>query len=286
VLDPKGNAEFGVDKPGFFGTDGRYSFEAETQFLKIPHLRNLYQKVGMFGMAETFDPTDQSGLGFALPAPYNDFSFTGEQVRGFGFLHDGSTDTLFRFHGASVFARSEPTDGLPGNPAGFPLITDPNDPDKAREQLLANITQRRQVEAFGLAFDSNLAPIVGQQATLSDGSGADVQARIDLLEARAAAGECDLVVKTVLHRRETGFLYDPASGRFRRDVARARPLSDGRLRGLAQRGPLTFTAVPPGSGYRIGLDRDGDGVLDGEARHGDERESQDDLDATSETEPE
>src|SRR5690606_16021021 len=35
---------------GFFGSDGRSSFEFETQLLKIPHLRNMYQKVGMFGM--------------------------------------------------------------------------------------------------------------------------------------------------------------------------------------------------------------------------------------------
>ena len=33
-----------------FGTDGFTTFEAETQMFKIPHLRNLYQKVGMFGM--------------------------------------------------------------------------------------------------------------------------------------------------------------------------------------------------------------------------------------------
>src|SRR5207244_12460530 len=32
-----------------FGTDGFSSFEAETQDFKIPHLRNLYQKIGRFG---------------------------------------------------------------------------------------------------------------------------------------------------------------------------------------------------------------------------------------------
>src|SRR6185295_20216586 len=30
---------------GFFGTDGFSSFEGETQHFKIPHLRNVYQKV-------------------------------------------------------------------------------------------------------------------------------------------------------------------------------------------------------------------------------------------------
>ncbi|WP_089723717.1 hypothetical protein [Candidatus Thiosymbion oneisti] len=36
-LDPDGNAEHGVRHPGFFGTDGSYSFEFEPQTMKIPH---------------------------------------------------------------------------------------------------------------------------------------------------------------------------------------------------------------------------------------------------------
>ena len=91
TLDPAGNAEFGVARPGFFGTDGKFSFEAEPQIFKIPHLRNMYQKVGMFGMprAPFFLPESFSGA---------DNAFMGDQIRGFGFLHDGSVDTLNRFH--------------------------------------------------------------------------------------------------------------------------------------------------------------------------------------------
>ena len=40
---------------GFFGTNGNASFELEQQTMKIPHMRNLYQKVGMFGLAS--DPS-------------------------------------------------------------------------------------------------------------------------------------------------------------------------------------------------------------------------------------
>ena len=50
-----------MKKPGFFGSDGRYSFESEPQFMKVPHLRNAYQKVGMFGTANT------SGLPIDMP---------------------------------------------------------------------------------------------------------------------------------------------------------------------------------------------------------------------------
>ena len=47
TLNPRGNAEFDVYRPGFFGTSGTYSFENESQMFKVPQLRNLYQKVGM-----------------------------------------------------------------------------------------------------------------------------------------------------------------------------------------------------------------------------------------------
>jgi DNA-binding beta-propeller fold protein YncE len=266
VLDPLGNAAFGVASPGFFGSDGRYSFEAETQFFKVPHLRNLYQKVGMFGMASTFDPNDTSGLPGILPPPYNSNDPTGDQVRGFGFLHDGSVDTVFRFHGGAVFARTPPTATSPGNPGGFPVITDPNNPAQAFQELQANITLRRQVEAFMMAFDSNLAPIVGQQTTLTGAAGADIGAHIDLLEVRAVAGECDLVVHGVVFGLPVGFLFSPATGQFIPDRAHGRVLSDGGVRALAAHGALTFTAVPLGSGRRIGIDRDLDGVLDGDQR--------------------
>jgi DNA-binding beta-propeller fold protein YncE len=248
VLDPQGNAQFHVARPGFFGTDGKYSFDAETQLFKVPHLRNLYQKVGMFGMADTLLPGDKSGLLAFLPPPYNDTSFQGDQVRGFGFLHDGSVDTLFRFHGGNVFVHDDQ-----GNPGGFPVA-----------ELTTNLTQRRQVEAFMLAFDSNLAPIVGQQVTLSRDSGADAEARVALLEARAAAGECDLVVQGWFEARTVGWLYDPRTARFVPDTARGAARTDAALRALRWVTPLTFTAAPPQSGRRIALDRDLDGVLNGD----------------------
>ena len=65
------------------GTDGLSSIEGEPQEFKIAHLRNLYQKIGMFG----------------FPGQPN----TGNQVRGFGFLHDGSIDTVIDFLSAGVF---------------------------------------------------------------------------------------------------------------------------------------------------------------------------------------
>ena len=205
------------------GTDGFSSFEGEPQEFKIAHLRNLYQKVGMFGVPP----------GAQAPAT----GFLGDQVRGFGFLHDGSVDTVFDFLHASVFNFG-------------------SNPD----------TKRRQVEAFLMAFDTGLAPIVGQQASATSTTFADptVTARINLLIARADAGDCDLVVKGVRAGQARGWLYQPASGQFQSDRASEPLLGEASLR--AQAGTvgqeLTYTAVPPGSGTRIGIDRDEDGFFD------------------------
>ena len=221
----------------------------------------MYQKVGMFGMGTTFDPTVVNGPFAFLGPPFNDESFTGDQVRGFGFLHDGSTDTLFRFHASTVFSQRGPENRFP-NPGGFPVPSPTDDAATAQQKVMANIRMRREIEAFMLAFDSNLAPIVGQQATLTAWSAPDVHRRIDLLEARAVAGECDLVA----HAGGSGYLFVPARRAFVTDRARQRPIADAELRALARFGALTFTAVPPGNGRRIGIDRDLDGTLDGDER--------------------
>ncbi len=117
---------------GFFGTGGEESFEGEPQHFKVPHIRNVYSKVGMF--------------------------FSGnDEVRGTGILHDGSVDTVFTFLGASVF-------GL-------------------------TVSERQNLQQFVLAAPSDLAPIVGQQVTISPAhfNDTDINDRIDLIDARAAA---------------------------------------------------------------------------------------------------
>src|SRR5262249_38000049 len=122
--------------------------------------------------------------------------------------------------------------------------------------------KRRQVEQFLLAFDSNLAPIVGQQVTITAGNRATATARVQLFLARAANGECDVVAK----RNGRGFVYQ--SGIFRPDSIREAPVTlsqPGDLSSTA-RGEITFTCVPPGSGVRIGIDRDEDGTLDADER--------------------
>jgi DNA-binding beta-propeller fold protein YncE/mono/diheme cytochrome c family protein len=215
---------------GFFGTSGASTFENEAMEFKVPHLRNAYQKVGMFGEA----PTNFF--------PNADGSFMGDQVRATGFLHDGSVSTVFNFLGAGVFS--------------------------------LNDTEQRQLEAFIMEFDSDLAPIVGQQATLTASSGTDTLQRVDLLIARAdavyyvdpASGpvkECDLIVKGVLDGVYRGWLY-AGSDTFTSDDVGEPPWSKSELLAVADvpGQALTFTCVPPGSGARMGINRDRDAFLD------------------------
>lgn len=214
---------------GFFGTGGNQSFEGLTQIVKIPELRNLYAKIGMFGNPSVsfFQQADTGPLG--------------DQIRGFGFTGDGSTDTIFRFLTAAVFA--------PTSNSGFPQTN----PDATRTG----------VEQYLLAFDTDLAPIVGQQVTLTSTNSAAAGPRIDLLMQRAGAPfvskslngavtECDLVVQVVRNGRIMGFLYDPVASNFIPDDGSA-PLTDATVRAFATTPgqEVTYTAVTPGSGARI-----------------------------------
>jgi hypothetical protein len=126
---------------------------------------------------------------------------------------------------------------------------------------------KRNLEQFMLAFDTNVAPIVGQQVTLTAATRHAVSARIDLLVARADAGECDLVAKGRIAGNEVGLLY-LGGGRFQPDRRAFPAILDRDLRRLvtASGAELTYTCVPLGSGRRIGIDRDLDGALDGDER--------------------
>jgi len=189
---------------GRFGTDRSSSVNGQSaQLMKVPSLRQTYQKVGMFGMFPQLDGFMPSG--------------SGDQIRGFGFLHDGATGVFIK-----------------------------------------------RTFDYVMAFDSNLAPIVGQQVTLTSANATLAGPRVDLLTGRAAVGECDLTVKGVSASRSQGW-YRLASGRFQSDLA-SHALDDEALRRLAlvSGQELTYTCVPPGSGLRLGVDRDEDGYFDGD----------------------
>ena len=215
-----------------FGTSGQTTLANEPQEFKVPQLKNAYEKVGMFG-------TPKTGTFNILPA---NAQFQGDQIRGFGFTHDGGLATIFDFLRSTFF-----------------VLTD---------------AQRQDLEQFILAFDTTFAPIVGQQITLTSENAAVTGPRIDLLIARAAtsfalinqpqAHECDLIAKGVAGGLARGYLFDPASATFQSDRVAEPPLTDAQLRALATADDqqVTYTCVPPGEGVRLGIDRNGDGIYD------------------------
>jgi len=210
------NACHVIDPPaGLFGSSGLMSTEMETQDFKIPHLRNMYQKVGMFGM-----PLNDSIV------PGEDIH-RGDQVRGFGFLHDGSVDTLFRFHGTPVFS------------------------------FLTGDAGRTDLEQFMHAMDTNLKPIVGQQVTSANPTS---NTKVDLMIQQSSQGNSDLIVKANVVGEQRGWVH-LASGGFQSDKNSEGVISETQLRS-ASVGQMTFTSVPLGSGFRMGIDRDEDGVFD------------------------
>lgn len=227
---------------GYIGADG-LTVPGLLSWFKTPHFRNLYQKVGMFGMAAA--PLADSG---EFLFGEEEQQHMGDQVRGFGFDHGGATDTLFRFNHYFLFVFQG-------------------------EDEVAKDAQRRDLENFLLAFESNLAPIVGQQATLAAGTGTSVESRIDLLIERSGAArpvmgdltatECDLIVKGTLDGEARGW-YRTTAGAFRSDRVGESPATDAELRTQAETlgQEMTYTCAPPGSGMRMGVDRDEDSFFD------------------------
>jgi DNA-binding beta-propeller fold protein YncE len=266
VLDRNGNAG-ATAHPGFFGTDGRLSFEAEPQIFKVPHLRNAYQKLGMYASS----PAPTRSIGASIPALNNQPADGGPvaAVRGFGYLHDGSVGAITEFLTGIVFVLRDTTVTTSGgtlfpNPNGIPFFNDPNDPfDSASGISTEGVALRQELTSWVLAFDSNMFPIVGQQVTLQPGNASEVASRLALLEAQAAAGDSDLVARAAFADREHGFTF--SGGVFVPDVAGAPSLTTKELEQLVGlvASSITITAVPPGSGWRIGIDRDGDGYADG-----------------------
>ena len=210
-----------------FGTSTLMSFEGTetSQDMKVAHLRNVYTRVGMFGQRFRYDtPTNR---------------FMGDQVTGYGFSHDGAADTLETFLSLNVF----------------------HVPDDRLEQTINYV----------MAVPTGLAPIVGQQVTLDSSSTVWDQQRVDLifdqaLDHVARSGwhkpKCELVAQGLVGGevsswllREDGLFYTNGVGAAVTDAAL-------REQAAAPGNRITFTCVPPGTGQRLALDRDEDGVLD------------------------
>ena len=157
---------------------------------------------------------------------------------GFGFFPDGF-GTLFSFLGQPAFANTR-----------------------------TNVTFKNDVAAFVQCFDTGTAPAVGytRTVTAANVNTAGISNDWNLLETQAALlTNCDLIVKGTIDGARHGLLYQPASQFYKSDMTNAALLTRAQLVAKILAGDkLSIIGVPPGSGTRMGIDRDEDGKLDGD----------------------
>ncbi len=216
--------------------------ESPALSIKVPQLRNLHEKVG-FDLLHT---TSRAG---------------------FGFMHDGSVDTLSRFLSEPFFIISDGLDAPPSQlvPALTAFLLSFSGSD-----LLFGDGQGVPPGMDGpLSQDSHAA--VGAQLTF-DGSNNDDADSVALLNNMIAVADAQqdftpgplasLVAKGVQNGEQRGYSY-AGNGRFQSDRAEEARISPTALKSAAAAGSeITFTVVPRGTQTRIGIDRDEDGSFD------------------------
>jgi|GEM_PF-368531 len=217
-----------------FGTNTKMSFEGveSVQDMKVPHLRNVYSRIGMFG--QVLRPEDNTSTG----------RFMGDQVTGYGLSHDGAVDTMENFLTVRVF-HVDDADVAP---------------------VFEYVTQ----------VPTGLAPMVGQQVTLTP----DDQSQIPLLStmvdeasahlnnAKFRTAKCELTVSGMIDNKPHSSLYFPAksgvAATLMSDTGESFSLGDLVTASKKKNNSLTFMCAPTGNGKRIALDRDEDGLLNGD----------------------
>ncbi|MBX3744765.1 MAG: beta-propeller fold lactonase family protein [Verrucomicrobiae bacterium] len=180
------------------------------QPMKIPHLRNLYQRLD-------FDNTPGA-----------------MSLSGFGLEHDGSRAGIAQALSVPRF-----------------------------ETIRNDETIIRNLAAFLLAFDTGTPPAVGHDLTLTreNLSSPAVISQWDTLEQQVQSSRIDLIAKSDFG----ALLFDRAtSGSYRSDGEgdpfRSRHWVEERIREGAT---VTLMGVPVGSGWRMAIDRNLDGIPDG-----------------------
>jgi hypothetical protein len=184
--------------------------------IKVPQLRNQYDKVG-----------------FELRRS--------DSTAGFGFLHDGSVDSISSFLSARAF--SVQSDQDVADLVALMLAFSGSDFGDANPPLGNIAPPSKDVHAAA-----------GKQITFGD----DRPEAMQTLRTLAASPRLDLIAR----RGSLGYLYDPASSSFTPSDG-GPALGAAALQAEAHAGdPQTWTLVPGGLGTRLALDRDGDGVFD------------------------
>ncbi len=193
--------------------------------LKIPSLRNLYDKVGMT-VTGRLSPT------------------------GFGFLHDGSVDSLVRFiqDGFDIQEDQDTADlvafllAFTGSdlPPGTLFIRDhpPGAPSKDSHAVVGNqLTVNKSV----------LEPALNSMIQIAINDWPRVE----------------LVARGRWKEESRGWFFDSLFDEWLPDrLSEPRLDTDALMNRISENHPFTFTIVPSGTGLRNGIDRDSDGFPD------------------------
>ncbi len=227
VMEEIPDGPFGEKHHGMVSVDG-----STQRNIKIPQLRNLYKRTG-------FNMTQQLN------------------TNGFGFVHDGSVDSIERFISEPAF-------------------------DVTSDQQIADLT------AFMLAFSGSDLPVgnnstplepvgtlsldthaaVGQQITLDETNRDDpvVLAVIETLTAEAALGRVGIIAKALRNGVVQGWVYLGSLDLMQSDTLGEATSLTNLINTAVSGQELTISVVPTNSAIRLGIDRDMDGFFDGEER--------------------
>jgi YVTN family beta-propeller protein len=189
---------------------------------------------------DTSQPLKHSQLRNMYQKTNANFNPGAVSIDGFAFTHDGDVMGVFDFLGG----------------AEFPLIKN-------------NAAVKANLDAYMLSFDTGTAPAVGYSRTLTAANvlSAPAQSDWNLLQGQAGVGNVDLIANGAIQGQIYGLLYLPATGVYQTDTTGVGPFTQAQLTTFIQNGgTLTIMGVPQGSGVRMGIDRNLDGVLNGDAR--------------------
>jgi hypothetical protein len=159
-------------------------------------------------------------------------------VGGFGLVHDGIDPDLFFFLSRDVFG-----------------------------DFADDTVRKRNLDAFVQCFDTGTAPAVGHTRFITslNVTNVEVQAAWTLLENQVTADNINLIAKGTLEGRLHGLVYDSDAGLYRTDKTGLGPFTRLQLQAMIEEGDaLSLMGVPPGSGIRMGVDRNDNEILDGD----------------------
>ncbi|MCI0675087.1 MAG: dockerin type I domain-containing protein [Phycisphaerales bacterium] len=212
--------------------------ETPSMSIKVVQLRNLHEKIG-------FEMTQQ------------------HSVSGFGFLHDGSVDSLARFMGNPPFIGfTQQIDGPPS--VKVPRMVAFMMAFSGSDLQLAGVNTP---PGGPLSRDAHAA--VGRQITFN-ASNADpiLVAQLNALIAIAdtppdntPGPRISLVAKGLQQNIARGYAY-AGGGQFQSDRQSESVSTNALIAAAGGGAEVTFTAVPFGTQTRIGIDRDEDGYFD------------------------